>query len=128
MPLIVPENPVQDAPGKLPSRLLRALTLSRATQTVDEVDGSVSTVWESFQIVGRIGRGSASEATDDGRQASVSTAKLFTNVSEARAQDRIIDTDAGTTPDVWEVAGDPVPVWDSTSVHHWEAPLRRADG
>ena len=127
MPLIVPDSP-QAAPGKLPARLLRPLTLSRPTHTVDDTDGSVTTTWESSQVEGRIGRGSATEATEDGRQAAVSTAKLFTNASTGRTQDRIIDTDTGPTPDVWEVAGDPVPVWDTDSIHHWEAPLRRAEG
>lgn len=127
MPFVFPENP-EDGFGLLPERLLRPLTLSRAEQVPDPVDGSVSTQWESFQILGRIGRGSAGEATEDGRQGAVSTAKLLTNTGAVRSADRIIDTDSDPNPLVWEVAGAPVPVWDADRVHHWEAPLRRVDG
>jgi hypothetical protein len=127
MPFVVPENPAEGT-GLLPERLLHVLTLARAEQVPDPVDGSVSTQWESFQILGRIGRGSAGEATEDGRQGAVSTAKLLTNTAEVRSADRIIDSDSAATSFVWEVAGAPVPVWNADRVHHWEAPLRRVDG
>lgn len=131
MPILVPDpNP---AAGGLPTRLLRPLWLSRATETVDPDDGSVTTSWTTIGIWGRIARGATGEAVDDGRQGAVTTVKLLTNSDQIRPQDRVLDGRDGigiptdTDPEAWQVAGEPIAVWGLSGVHHYEAPLRRAD-
>jgi hypothetical protein len=107
----------------LPEHLLRPLSAQRSTETVNP-DGTVDTTWDSVAFTGRITRGRASEDTDRGRQAGVTEITLMTNYDGLDTTDRIVD--AEQTP--WLVDGPPLPIWDADGVHHYEVPLRRAEG
>lgn len=108
----------------LPERLLRPLTVHHRAEVIDPADGSATVTWTTETITGRIGRGHATETSDGGRQAGVTTHTLYTN-HQLEATDRITDPVTGT---VWELAGAPVTVWGQTGIDHYEAPLRHADG
>lgn len=128
MPIPVPESADTTTAG-LPARLLRTLYASRRTTVTDTDDGSQSMTWQSTSILGRITRGSASEATEDGRQGASSAAKLMTGYASLATGDRIIDPDEIELDDgVWELDGDPVPVRAASALHHYEAPIRRVRG
>lgn len=128
MPIPVPD--VSDSStGALPARLLRTLHASQRTTVTDPTDGSESATWATTEILGRITRGSASETTEDGRQAAVSAVKLMTGYPDLATGDRVIDPDEIVADDsVWELAGDPVPIWGAATIHHYEVPMRRVRG
>ena len=127
MPIPVGTPAAGATSGGLPEAYLRTLIAQRRREVVDPDDGSEQTVWDTVSFTGRIGRGRATEVDEQGRQGALGMQMLFTNYSGLRAEDRIVDPDNDET-EPWQLAGDPVVVWDATTVHHYEAPLRRLIG
>jgi hypothetical protein len=126
MPIPIP-LPDADDPGGLPSRFLQLLFAQRRTEMTDPADGSQVHGWQTVTFHGRIARGQSSEVDDLGRQASVTRVKLVTNYDGLRTEDRVLDPE-GDDVAAWQLDGDPWPVYAASSVHHYEANLRRVDG
>lgn len=108
----------------IPAHLLYPLTWRRAVSVVDPVDGSEGTSHVDTMIAGRITRGTAREATESGREASVGGSTLITNEGGVGPNDQV--QEASGAP--WEIVGQPVAVHDADSIHHYEVPVRRVAG
>lgn len=106
----------------LPARLLRSLTRQVRWTTVDSYGATVTGSWTNSDITGRIDQATATEIHTDGRLHEVSTWRLWTDTA-VDASDRIVDGDV-----TYVVDGQPWPVYDADSVHHYEANLERVDG
>lgn len=119
--------PIDASVGGLPRGLMRPLIVQRRREAFDPTDGSSSTVWDAVQILGRIGRGRATEADEQGRQGAITAQTLYTNYPDLRAEDRVLDPDSDEGQP-WELTGDPVVVWAADRPHHHEAPIRRSVG
>ena len=107
----------------LPTYLLRDLVRRTPTYSTDAYGASTVTSWTDSTIKGRIDQNSRGEDLGEGRDAEVSMWTLFANVAVG-PQDRVVDGAA-----VYEVQGEAWPVYAATStVHHYEATLRRVEG
>jgi len=109
----------------IPAHMLRPLLGHRRSDVTDPDDGSVTAVWDTIAVAGRLTRGAVTESTDNARQAAASVMKLLTNDDRLNSADRIEDPATST---MWELAGQPVPVWATASIHHYEVPLRHVQG
>lgn len=122
-----------DAAG-LPAHLLTTYYLRRSFKTVDAY-GAEDTEWAVLAIAARIYSGSPGQATDNGREAAVSTYTLATNSGAITHLDQIGSEDGWwripgrASRDVWHIDGDPYPVQTTGgAVHHYEVPVVRVDG
>ena len=108
----------------IPSRLLRELTLQTRTTTTDRYGDTVTDDWTDTTISGRIDQILRREVTDNGREASVTEWRLFTNDDTVTAASRIVDGDI-----TYDVDARPAPVYASANrVHHYEATLSLVEG
>jgi hypothetical protein len=125
MPIVVTPPPGDAADGRLPAHLVRTLVWHRATNGYDPADGAPDTSWVTTTLQGRIARPATQETGDAGRQSSSARVRLLTNTPGIGTADRVTDP---LTADVWEVDGDPQPVFGADGLHHYEAPLRKVEG
>ncbi len=107
----------------IPSRLLRDLTLQTRTTTTDRYGDTITDGWTDTTISGRIDQILRREVTDNGREASVTEWRLFTNDDTVTAASRIVDGDL-----TYDVEARPAPVHGGAGVHHYEATLSLVEG
>ena len=102
---------------------LRPVLYHPPIKEVFEPDGSSEKLLGTPSVIqARIDQRSRNEFDEQGRDLRISTYLLIT-LTLVDSLGRITDG-----PRVYEIAGEPWAVWDSTTIHHYEATLKRVHG